>query len=395
MRKLAVGLGLFLGSIQSASAQWSLVVLHPDGAQYSEARGCDANAQVGIVVDADGRHFPALWRGTASSLLDLTPADAVGGGAYSIRGNRIAGVTYDSTPSSHARLWLDFGNSSLDLNPSTATYSFALGLSEDQVVGYAVVGGVTRASLWTDSAASWIDLSPPEADFSYASGVSNGVQVGSVRIAGRYRAAMWTGSAASIQYLTPEGDPFDSFAIGIDAGQIVGEGWGEGGLWQLPDLSWVTLRKGAGDLTNYASPRAVHRGRQVGVGVFCQGSSGINHAAFWSGTPISGTDLYSAVFGFSVYSYATGVFSASDRATVTGYASMPGYPDLVAVLWTLNNPPPPRCAADLNEDGFVNGDDYDSFAEQFELGVGPDFNGDCFVNGDDYDSFAEAFEAGC
>lgn len=54
------------------------------------------------------------------------------------------------------------------------------------------------------------------------------------------------------------------------------------------------------------------------------------------------------------------------------------------------------CAADFSCDGFVNGDDYDSFASLFEAGdSGADVNSDGFVNGDDYDYFASAFEAGC
>ncbi|NUQ52840.1 MAG: SUMF1/EgtB/PvdO family nonheme iron enzyme [Phycisphaerales bacterium] len=56
----------------------------------------------------------------------------------------------------------------------------------------------------------------------------------------------------------------------------------------------------------------------------------------------------------------------------------------------------PPCPADFNHDGFVNGDDYDSFASLFESGeAGADFNHDGFVNGDDYDIFASHFEAGC
>ncbi|MFO0834417.1 MAG: GC-type dockerin domain-anchored protein [Phycisphaerales bacterium] len=54
------------------------------------------------------------------------------------------------------------------------------------------------------------------------------------------------------------------------------------------------------------------------------------------------------------------------------------------------------CGADVNHDGFVNGDDYDSFAEGFESAdPSADFNRDGFVNGDDYDAFAEHFEVGC
>ncbi len=54
------------------------------------------------------------------------------------------------------------------------------------------------------------------------------------------------------------------------------------------------------------------------------------------------------------------------------------------------------CLADFNADGFVNGLDYDGFAELFEMGdIAADINGDTFVNGLDYDVFAGAFEAGC
>ncbi len=56
----------------------------------------------------------------------------------------------------------------------------------------------------------------------------------------------------------------------------------------------------------------------------------------------------------------------------------------------------PPCPADLNQDGFVNGDDYDMFASAFESGdPDADFNQDSFINGDDYDAFASHFEAGC
>ncbi|MFO0836197.1 MAG: immunoglobulin domain-containing protein [Phycisphaerales bacterium] len=54
------------------------------------------------------------------------------------------------------------------------------------------------------------------------------------------------------------------------------------------------------------------------------------------------------------------------------------------------------CPADFNADGFVNGDDYDAFAELFDIAdPGADINHDSFVNGDDYDLFAEHFESGC
>jgi hypothetical protein len=55
-----------------------------------------------------------------------------------------------------------------------------------------------------------------------------------------------------------------------------------------------------------------------------------------------------------------------------------------------------ECPADVNHDGFVNGDDYDAFAEAFDAATAwADFNGDGFVNGDDYDAFAASFDEGC
>ncbi|MFO0835122.1 MAG: hypothetical protein U0638_09140 [Phycisphaerales bacterium] len=54
------------------------------------------------------------------------------------------------------------------------------------------------------------------------------------------------------------------------------------------------------------------------------------------------------------------------------------------------------CPADVNWDGFVNGDDYDAFAELFDIAdPAADFNADGFVNGNDYDEFADHFDTGC
>ncbi len=70
--------------------------------------------------------------------------------------------------------------------------------------------------------------------------------------------------------------------------------------------------------------------------------------------------------------------------------SQPGRPMAVRIVGSLG------CPADFNDDGFVNGDDYDAFATLFDSAdPGADFNHDGFVNGDDYDAFASAFDAGC
>lgn len=54
------------------------------------------------------------------------------------------------------------------------------------------------------------------------------------------------------------------------------------------------------------------------------------------------------------------------------------------------------CPADFDENGFVNGDDFDSFSFFFYWGdPQADFDGNGFVNGDDFDYFSVYFEAGC
>ena len=60
----------------------------------------------------------------------------------------------------------------------------------------------------------------------------------------------------------------------------------------------------------------------------------------------------------------------------------------------------PACPADFNDDGFVDGFDYDDFVACFEgdpcpPGKTADFNNDGFPDGFDYDEFVAAFETGC
>jgi len=54
------------------------------------------------------------------------------------------------------------------------------------------------------------------------------------------------------------------------------------------------------------------------------------------------------------------------------------------------------CLADIDLNGYVNGNDYDWFAVFFEEShFLADVNEDGYVNGNDYDLFAEHFDAGC
>ncbi len=57
---------------------------------------------------------------------------------------------------------------------------------------------------------------------------------------------------------------------------------------------------------------------------------------------------------------------------------------------------PLPCPSDYDGDGFVTGDDFDSFVADFVDGfVTADFDADGFVTGDDFDGYVSAFESGC
>jgi photosystem II stability/assembly factor-like uncharacterized protein len=127
--------------------------------------------------------------------------------------------------------------------------------------------------------------------------------------------------------------------------------------------------------------------------------------------PIRGVALHPSRRGWIYVGTEVGVFASADggatwatnnegpnAASVDELNFMHGSTVLLSAthgrgLWTS---PTEMCSADFNGDGFVNGDDYDVFAQLFDAGSpAADFNSDGFVNGNDYDEFAVAFDAGC
>jgi len=85
---------------------------------------------------------------------------------------------------------------------------------------------------------------------------------------------------------------------------------------------------------------------------------------------------------------------------VPGPAQAPGIEVNFDHVRLSSMPLGPQCRADFNEDGFVDGFDYDEFVACFEGGACPpgqtaDFNNDGFADGFDYDEFVAAFESPC
>lgn len=236
----------------SADSYWNL---NPAGATASVASGVSGSQQVGVATIGSYDHA-ALWTGTADSWVDLHPSGARSSGAYGVSDGQQAGYAYfTSSPwyraalwtgtansyinrlsgatasgisgqqqvgriigNSHAGLWIGAAGDWIDLNPAGATESEAYGVSGDQQVGAACVGGSNHAGLWTGTALSWADLNPVGATSSRACGVHGGVQVGEAMLGGSNHAALWYGTATGfvdLGEMLPAGAYTSSSAGGI------------------------------------------------------------------------------------------------------------------------------------------------------------------------------------
>src|SRR5688500_16325016 len=282
MRSTALILG-FLCSCW-ASAQWTVVNLHPPGATAgSIALSVRDGKQVGIV---DGR--AGVWSGTAASWQSLHPTGDLSS-AEGIYGNQQAGTVFlISGGHPRASLWEGTPQSWVNLNPdhAGAAYSFCYDTSGDQQVGSANITGVSQASLWTGSAASWVSLHPAGYAHSEVAAVDASVQVGKAGSFGAYHAGMWTGTAGSWIDLNPAGIG-ESFCTGVGDGQQVGSalvgGASHASLWTGTATSWIDLHP-AGAISSDAA--GADGGLQVGnarVGIF--------RACVWYGTAGSWVDL--------------------------------------------------------------------------------------------------------
>ncbi|CAG1010327.1 hypothetical protein PHYC_03831 [Phycisphaerales bacterium] len=327
------------------------------------------------------------WDGTTWTQQNVIGPSARGSHAMAYDSRRAVTVLFGGSGGS-GETW-EFGSFTapsewtvVNLHPAGATESNAWSVHSGQQVGYAIVGGVARASLWRGDSASWVDLNPPGVSDSYAYGVSNGRQVGRVGLNNglTYHASLWSGTAASWVDLNPAGAS-SSEAHGISGGQQVGNAafYEAGGnyprasLWTGSADSWVDLHQGlhsdalgtdgsnqvgfshydslallwSGSAASVVQLRApstgtyahgVFGGKQVGSAFFGFGTTGFYHASLWGGTSASWLDLnpngatssYAfAVHGGQQVGYAA--FGGRERASLwTGTAA--SYVDLHSFL---------------------------------------------------------------
>lgn len=178
-----------------------------------------------------------------------------------------------------------------------------------------------------------------------------------------------------------------SGSVGTQITQIVGNTYVNLSLVQnynLRGLTWCSL---PAVITSQPSNTIICPGGVATISVSHVGTGPFDYQWYENGSPIDTNDNPSAA---TANLSITALPCVSDVATyhcvITGPCS-----EVTTDTATLR-----ACFADFNCDGFVNGDDYDSFASLFEPGdAGADLNCDSFVNGDDYDLFASAFESGC
>ena len=319
--------GSLLGAwTATASAQWSLVNLHPAAAEGgSQAFSVSGGQQAGIALVGNREHA-SVWNGTAASWADLNPVGTEFSDAFGESDGRQVGYASVGM-STHAMLWSGTVASMIDLNPAGATGSGARAISGNQQVGTADFAGVPHAGLWSGTAASWVDLGfgdPRATDGTYQVGANGS------------HAVMWSGTAASRVDLHPSGLP-QSGAYGVQGGQQVGMAIQTGGathaaLWSGTAASYINLNPVGSQMSEAFG---VWGGYQVGYAKF----GNTRHAGIWNGTAASWVDL--AAFlppGFG-NTEAFGIWSDGGNTYVVGYGNpIAGNPSIEALMWQVPAP---------------------------------------------------------
>jgi hypothetical protein len=226
----------------------SFVDLHPEGFTSSQASSISGSQKAGYGVSAaDGSIHALLWNDTTPIAVDLGY-----GKVTDTDGARQVGNSGD-----YACLWSGTATSKVNLHPAEFTSTVANGISGDYQVGAGtsptLTNGSQHALLWNNTAESYVDLNPDGYDSSYASGIYGSLQVGygsGTATGGNSHALLWNGSkdgAVDLHQLLPAG--FNrSYSCGIDAnGNVVGYasdalGKNHAILWQVvPEPSSFVL----------------------------------------------------------------------------------------------------------------------------------------------------------
>lgn len=337
---------LFVGLTASTSqcfAAWVFVrlPLPPDAASV-HVQGVQGYRRVGYVIMPNGRARAGYWNGSSNTWTYLTPESSRNQSAMDGGMPEQVGSIDINDVSYHASLWKGSASTLLDLHPGPiANYSAAFATADGQQVGGCqMYGGTNHASLWLGKSTTWVDLHPAWAYASGAGGVGDGIQVGHTKSQdNRLRACLWKGSSASAVDLHPAGK-FNSYATGTDSGEQAGHvqmsenGPWHASIWTGSASSWRDLNPTGYQGSNVTRTFA---GQQVGY-AFPNGS-GKPRAGIWHGTPDSFVDLHFCVPPEYDASDATGVWSDHLHTYVVGNLTNTNTGRAIPGMWIG---PPPR-----------------------------------------------------
>jgi hypothetical protein len=313
-------------------AQYVAIDLNSSGYAGTTGYGIGGREQVG-----DGNGHALLWRGSASSVVDLHPDGFNSSGATAASGGMQAGWGYTTSgQNQHALKWAGSASTVVDLDPTGIwARSEALGISGDQVVGLGRMTdpGPLRALLWTSSGV--VNLHPSGYNVSTATATDGVQQVGHGDLHGYVHALLWMGSANSVVDLNPLAGYVASRAHGVSDGQQVGIGiYSANGVLTSSARSHALLWRGTAEsvvdlhLSGFreSNALAVAGSQQVGWGIT---ADGLFHALVWNGTADSVVDLHVFLPARFASSVASGIDASGN---IIGWAEF-GTGERHAVLW--------------------------------------------------------------
>jgi hypothetical protein len=198
----------------------TFVSLHPQGFAGSYILAASSTRQAGWTkAPGEDRWTAAIWSGTAASMVSLAPPNSIASQALAMTETYQGGfVLYQGQPGqgsiNHAAMWRGTASTFVDLHPS-ANYegSGIRGMFGNQQVGSAALnapGSSFRAAMWSGSAESFLSMHPFSDGYSIMNATCGSAQVGylsSVSFGAGMRAAIWFGTPESVmdlaQFLPP------------------------------------------------------------------------------------------------------------------------------------------------------------------------------------------------
>ena len=202
--------------------------INPSGAQYSYAYAGTGTSIAGSASTPGGLHAMLWPTSNLKAPNDLNPAGYSSSEAYGVGGRLQVGyAVLTSTNQYHAILWRGSATSKVDLTPPSVSSAYVEATDGKTEVGGGSVSTSNHAMLWRGTAKSMIDLNPSVFVKSYGRGVLGNVQAGYAYISGQYypHAIVWNGTAQSavdLQLSLPS-TYIGSEALGLDSkGDILG-----------------------------------------------------------------------------------------------------------------------------------------------------------------------------